>query len=591
MDQLYTISKQNEINISRSLVSRYDEKLTPVIIDTNIHSNQLTKQILNHFEKIKSLTFQDFNWQYYMSRYDDIDRHYNKETTWKHWCTVGKTQNRNPINRCSIKSPNELPLMIVMMYILLDAINKQYETIIIINLTFHVTYIIDFDLLSKYFNEKEGCIFSCDSSNCGYMLKRSTFETLLTELSFFIHDFDTLLNTYNISYQIIDYSITKCQDVDVYVIDDTLKIEKDCLPILNFREQYLIQQYDRFKEMNHLMETERNRLDYMLDKYPYDFIKMMWNQELDLNIDNYMYLCSHIHQFDYFTKLKIQQPSTISHMCDTIYFSREYYLRIYPCYKGKFKNYNESFSHFINHGIGEKLIPNQAIFNLTQRCQEYLLNNMLSNIRIDSLPSKLESEPVIYILTRTCDREKLFHNCVNSVLSQKYKNLRHIVSYDNQITYNYVKTYQHIYELIDLTSKKSKLHPNHYIDCLYDSLTNKEPGWVMVMDDDDKFMTSNAICYLKHYLTDPDIMVIWMLYRPDKFIYPVSKSCPCIGEIGSCCYLYHTSTIKKGFWGGTGIGDFTFFRHIFNKVPNHIYVDIPFTGVNYEDQISGWTAM
>lgn len=591
MDQLYTISDKNEINISRSLVSHYDEKLTPVIIDTNINSNQLTKHILGHFEKIKSLSIQDFNWQYYMSRYDDIDRHYNKEATWRHWCTIGKIQNRNPFNQCSIKTSNELPLIIAMMYILLDAINKQYETIAIINSTTHAAHMIDFDLISKHFNERDVCVFSSDSTNYAYTLKRSTFETLLTELSFFIHNFDTLLSVYNISHRNIDYSATNCQDVDVYIIDETLKIEKNCLPILNFREQYLIRQYDQFKELNHLIENERNRLDYIIDKYPYDFIKILWNKELDLSIDNYLYLCLHINQFDYFTKLKIQPPSATSCICNTIYFNREYYLQIYPCYNGKFKSYNDPFSHFSNHGIGEKLIPNQAIFNLTQYCQEYLLNNMLSNIRLDAPSPKSESEPIIYILTRTCDREKLFHNCVNSVLSQKYGNLRHIVSYDNKTTYSYVKTYQHIYELVDLTSKKSKLHPNHYIDCLYDNLVNKEPGWVMVMDDDDKFMTPNAIHYLKHYLTNPDTIVIWMLYRPDKFIYPVNKSSPCVGEIGSCCYLYHTSTIKKGFWGGTGIGDFTFFRHIFNKVPNHIYVDAPFTGVNYEDQISGWTAM
>jgi hypothetical protein len=180
---------------------------------------------------------------------------------------------------------------------------------------------------------------------------------------------------------------------------------------------------------------------------------------------------------------------------------------------------------------------------------------------------------------------------VDSIVSQKYHNLRHIVSYDNLDTYQYVKEYPHIYKTVDLTAKKSKLHPNQYVDCLYDYLPKSEPGWVLVIDDDDKFMTDHALHYLKQYLTDPKRLIIWMLYRSDKFIYPNNKDLPVVGEIGSCCYLYHTSAIQRGYWGPSGIGDFIFFRRIFGRLKERIYVDLPLTGVNYQQHVSGWQAM
>ena len=63
-----------------------------------------------------------------------------------------------------------------------------------------------------------------------------------------------------------------------------------------------------------------------------------------------------------------------------------------------------------------------------------------------------------------------------------------------------------------------------------------------------------------------------------------------MGEIGTCCYAYHASKIKYGYWGADGIGDYTFFEMLFKRL-NPIYIDVPLVTVNYKKQISGWTAM
>ena len=137
----------------------------------------------------------------------------------------------------------------------------------------------------------------------------------------------------------------------------------------------------------------------------------------------------------------------------------------------------------------------------------------------------------------------------DSVLSQNYPQLRHIVSYDTDQTYQYVKDYPHISQLIDLRQKRGQTHPNLYIDFFYDQIKGQPTGWVLVLDDDDRFMTPHALHYLTQFMKSPDQLIIWMLYRSDKFIYPKDKNQPVVGEIGTCCYLYHTSMIQKNNWG------------------------------------------
>jgi hypothetical protein len=281
---------------------------------------------------------------------------------------------------------------------------------------------------------------------------------------------------------------------------------------------------------------------------------------------------------------------------DSIYFDHQFYLSLYPCYKGHLKIVYDTYQHYIAHGIREKLIPNPALFRLIQTSQEFLLQYQLAILPeppLHQAPSGGQNPlPFIYVLTRTCRREQLFRQCVDSLLSQHYLNLRHIVSYDHPETLRYVSQYQHLNKVVNLMPQKARhMHPNQYIDCLYDYVLASDPGWVMVLDDDDKFMTDRALTYLQQFLVDPTSIVIWQLYRSDKTIYPADKKNPVVGEIGSCCYLYHSSMIRKGFWRPGGIGDFPFFHQLFEKAQNHLYVDYPLTGVNYTDQVSGWTAM
>jgi hypothetical protein len=343
-------------------------------------------------------------------------------------------------------------------------------------------------------------------------------------------------------------------------------------------------------------------IKYVIQKYPYCALMNDSSQNLCVDFATYDHLCQHLEFLDFYDRIRVitrtgngdtkgdmkgDTKGDTKGERNVICFDPDFYLQTYPCYKKIFKRQEDAQQHFINHGIHEQLLPNKTIFQLKRAYQEALLENLLYDL-VEQI--ELHETPIIYVLTRTCDRPQLFQECVQSIESQNYPNIRHIVSYDNQSTYSYVSKYKAFHHL-NLIPQKGVLHPNHYIDCFYDYICHQEAGWVLVLDDDDKILSPYALHYLAQSLTRPDKLIFWMLYRPDKMIYPKNIEKPQVGEIGSCCYLYHTSMIQKGHWCSTGIGDYKFFKYIFDKTPQHEYKHLPLTGVNYHDQVSGWTAM
>jgi hypothetical protein len=596
MDQIYLISKSTDVKLTKTFVETYESRLTLVYVNEYVIDNDVTKGIIHHFDTLSSLTLENFDWSYYVAKYSDIDRHLTKSDVWKYWNDIGEMQCHNPINQCSITHYDDIPILLCLLQILIDAHKKQYDKILIINATDKNESNLSGDLLEQLIHiiaENDVCLFTYNKVNYAYTIDKNIYLPLLVELSYMVYNFDDILASHithnNLHYQIFEHTTVPDQKMETYALNTVLDVNEDSSEIIHLRKKFLKKKYGDFLRKYNVDTSDKAKIDHIMKQYPYDVIKTKWNQFLQLNEENYFFLCLNINKFTYFTKLKIKEPSLITSDINIVYFDRDFYLKTYPCYRTVFKNYGDAFAHFANHGIREKLMPNNAIFTLTQYCQEYLSKQLLNQIRHTS-SDNYQDDPIIYVLTRTCNREQLFTKCVESIMDQKYVNLRHIVSYDNAETLTYVKKFNHIYDLVDLTTKKSKIHPNEYIDYLYDHVPIKEPGWVLVLDDDDKFMTPYGLHHLKQYLTNIKSLVIWMLYRPDKFIYPTNKSSPIVGEIGSCCYLYHSTSIQKGCWGPSGIGDYPCFRRLFSRLKDHIYIDIPLTGVNYENQVSGWTA-
>ncbi len=616
----YVISESNNqpMTFNQKFIENNKEKLSIFCYNDSVIYQPLVKNINQHITKINQINNEDFNWKYYIAKYNDLNKINDLNSAIEHWLRHGIKEQRNPIDRKTIMTQSDVKSTISIIGIILDAKKNQHRKIFLINPISNKTFqqanfqkVIDnyMEIIEK----KTLSIFSCMQINYAYIIDEKIYDLLLCELSYQINKFDDILEIYISnnanSCQIFNHSnISSNNDNAIFDISKLEKLsqtgEQIYQEIISFRSQYLKNIYEKFIKKYQLQQKQILLLNHIILKLPFDKIKIIYNSLCNLNFKNYLILCLNINEFQYLEKFKVKPLTSEIPGYDTIYFDHEFYLKLYPCYVNIHKNKNDSYAHFIRHGYLEKLICNEVIFELTKICQEYMLNQsmIIFNKKISPDNQCLlynstqfnyynSDKPIIYILTRTSNREYLFKECCDSINKQSFVNVRHIVTYDNNQTYQYVKKYNHLYKMIDLTLYKSKLHPNQYIDHLYTAIHENEPGWIIVLDDDDKFMNEHALYHIEKLLTNMENLIIWMLYRPDKYIYPKNKKNPIVGEIGSCCYCYHTSKIKKGIWEGSGIGDFQFFKQLFDNTNKHIYIDYPLTGVNYNEKISGWTAM
>ena len=192
-------------------------------------------------------------------------------------------------------------------------------------------------------------------------------------------------------------------------------------------------------------------------------------------------------------------------------------------------------------------------------------------------------KPLINILTRTSNRPNAFDLNYNVVKSQTYDNVRQIVSVDDSITENYVKKYDVDYIFIDrdkIIEEDKSINPNtgkYSPHNLYFNPLMKEvkDGWIMFLDDDDRFSTSKSLEQIADVIEDEDTMVIWQMRFPNGRALPpteIINQSPRLGAIGSPCTLFHSKYLGDIEWDGWKCGDFRFINKIYNKIPNKVTI-------------------
>ena len=182
-------------------------------------------------------------------------------------------------------------------------------------------------------------------------------------------------------------------------------------------------------------------------------------------------------------------------------------------------------------------------------------NNICNNIKIKY---KYEKNPLINILTRTSNRPNYFYENRYTILSQNYKNIRQIISVDNNLSYNYVKQCKvNDEDIIRLknTPRVSQTHMpyNLYCNKLMEKVTE---GWIMYLDDDDILYHENTINSVIPLLHDTNNIIIWKCLRQNN-IYPVNfKKIVKQYDIGSNSFMFHSKNIKYAQWDDKESSDF-----------------------------------
>jgi hypothetical protein len=204
-------------------------------------------------------------------------------------------------------------------------------------------------------------------------------------------------------------------------------------------------------------------------------------------------------------------------------------------------------------------------------------------------------EKLINVITRTSNRPKGFDRNYQSVKNQSHKNIKHIVTYDNQEDYdNYLSKYDDIEKFqIDRQNLIDNYQgPFFYNKMFWPSYHNLyfnpvlqtiNDGWIIFLDDDNFFYDQNSVSNISSHLNDPDKLYVWKMQppnnqtipRPESFQHKVIK----IGDIDTGCIAFHSKWAKSCQWDGFKCGDFRFIHALSKVIPNSEWIDKVFVVV------------
>ena len=196
-----------------------------------------------------------------------------------------------------------------------------------------------------------------------------------------------------------------------------------------------------------------------------------------------------------------------------------------------------------------------------------------------------DEQITIYILTRSGSREKCFKNLRQSLEKQTYKNWKHIISNDNPNN-TYLKYYPNIINVKKQT-KEGECPYNLYLNKLLDECKD---GWIIILDDDAKFIDDkfleNLAINCKNANEKNQMIIYDTYYGSEKKIHYVTNTS--IKEEGCdmANFVFHSSCSLR-FESGCHADR----RFIKNASVNHGYdlqkIDNVGIWANYNNQSHG----
>ena len=238
--------------------------------------------------------------------------------------------------------------------------------------------------------------------------------------------------------------------------------------------------------------------------------------------------------------------------------------------------------HFKNYGIFEGRIANSEMLN--ERIEK---NLDIMDLKNDILQDKdyTKNKELINIIIRTSNRPNCFKLNIDSIASQSYDNIKLHISYDNEFTNKYINDTLNNsnieYTLYSVEKTENDFFYNNYPNIL---IQNINDGYIIFLDDDDRFTNNNALSYINEYL-DVNRFLTWNYLRTDKII-GISKGIIKSGKVTSCGFCYHSS--HKSKWELVSNGDYIFVKNLINNNNLEISkIDKVLTGVINKNVIYG----
>ena len=207
-------------------------------------------------------------------------------------------------------------------------------------------------------------------------------------------------------------------------------------------------------------------------------------------------------------------------------------------------------------------------------------------------------QPLINILTRTSNRPKGFRKNRESILTQTYKNINHIVCTDDENSIRYIKE-NGVNDFLlvdreDLIKNDKSVNPNTGRYSPHNLYFNEmiklvNDGWVIYLDDDDRFVDNTCVQQIVDQInkSDEDTLIYWrMVYSNGRFLtLDMSKGKnPILGGIGGSCFTFNVKYKHLALWDGWKCSDYRVINKLHNIIPKKVWypknlVFIPSSGM------------
>ena len=189
-------------------------------------------------------------------------------------------------------------------------------------------------------------------------------------------------------------------------------------------------------------------------------------------------------------------------------------------------------------------------------------------ILYQSLKTTSKNEDVlINVITRTHDRQKLFEVCRKSVLNQTHENINHIIGSDVECSY-YPEAIKLSPKEVQYPKPEIGTYPAPWNLHLNELNTYVKDGWVMYLDDDDKFVYNNSVSMIVENIDNEDQLLLWKVNINEGWIVPSDEyfgKAIVPGNISGIGIMFHSKHLPVD-WGSWSYGDYRVLSQLQKKL-------------------------
>lgn len=175
MDQVYVLVNSSEVCLSRSFVQHHENHLTPVFVEDQIPCGPLTKEAIEHQQRLQDISETTFPTTFFAERYLNARRAWSSNEVWEQWKRRIGSNQLNPYDRQSLIL-RDLPLIYALIGVLYDALQNHYKCVLILNAIQKIPLPDLWNAMNHFetvIKKCEICFFSYKEDNYGYLLRSS----------------------------------------------------------------------------------------------------------------------------------------------------------------------------------------------------------------------------------------------------------------------------------------------------------------------------------------------------------------------------------------------------------------------------------